>query len=413
MRQCIVSPWRTVFGKEAMGTKFRHVGRRGVCIRKRERPLREPRVGPSLWALFLLGAVSALLAVNAGGADAAPTADADRSVQSVPGTSGLSSVACTSKSSCVAVGSVGGEGVVVPIDNGVPGPAQVLSDTDSLTSVTCTKAGKCIAAGLAQTEYPPPQPNSTAGAVVEIKNGQTSLSGLFLGTGTIDHPDSVYGVEIACSDTAHCMAVGNSFFELGIGDNVLKGQTSPVHPINSGRMSGVECSRGDWCVADGQVPGSKGVPAAGFAQFVQIGGANGDIAAGPIVDFGANSDPSGGTCRGSLEFCQMAGVVGDEGAVFSVVGESSGLTRPVAGTSSLNDLACAGSYWCLAVGQTTAGEGAVVPVGWEDPITLQTVTGIDQFSGVSCPAPSFCVAVGTTGTGNSTTGAIDIFQVWG
>ncbi len=79
----------------------------------------------------------------------------------------------------------------------------------------------------------------------------------------------------------------------------------------------------------------------------------------------------------------------------------------------MNDLACAGSYWCLAVGQTTAGEGAVVPVGWEDPTTLQTVAGVDQFSGVSCPTQHFCIAVGTTGTGNSTTGAIDTFPVWG
>ena len=77
-----------------------------MCIRKRERPRREAYV----WTLVLFGAVSALLALNAGSADAAPAADADRNVQSVPGTSGLNGVACTSKASCVAVGSVDGEG---------------------------------------------------------------------------------------------------------------------------------------------------------------------------------------------------------------------------------------------------------------------------------------------------------------
>jgi hypothetical protein len=393
-----------------MGTKFRHVGRGAMCIRKREHPRREAYV----WTLVLFGAVSALLALNAGSADAAPAADADRNVQSVPGTSGLNGVACTSKASCVAVGSVDGEGVVVPIDNGVPGAPEVLSDTDTLTSVTCTKPGTCIATGLAETQIPG-GPNSTGGAVVKISDGQGSLNDIFDGIGMVYTADTVYGrVGIACSDTAHCMAVGTSTFEAGFGDNILNGYSTPVHSISSGRMSGVECWTEDWCVADGQVPAaSRRVPAFGFVQFVQIGGANGDISLGPTVDFGANSDPSAGTCRGSLEFCQIAGVVGDEGAVFSVTGESSGLTRPVAGTSSLNDLACAGSYWCLAVGQTTAGEGAVVPVGWEDPSTLQAVTGVDQFNGVSCPTQRFCIAVGTTGPVNNTTGAIDIFRVWG
>ena len=363
--------------------------------------------------MVLVGAVGILLAVNAAGADAAPTASADSTVQSVPGTSALNDVACTSKASCVAVGSVDGEGVVVPINNGVPGPAQVLSDTDTLTSVTCTKPGTCIAAGLAETELQD-APNSTGGAVVRISDGQASLADIFLGIGMVYTPDRVYGrVGIACSDTAHCMAVGTSTYEAGLADNILNDGSTPVQSISPVSMSGVECVREDWCVADGQSQPEQRFPD-GAAEFVQIGGAKGHISIRAIVEFAERSNLYAGTCRnGSLEFCQMAGVVGDEGAVFSVVGESTGLTRPVAGTSVLNDLACAGSYWCLAVGQTTGGVGAVVPVGWEDPTTLQTVTGVDQFSGVSCPTQHFCIAVGTTGTGNRATGVVDTFPVWG
>ena len=319
--------WRTVFGEDAMRRKFRRVGRGGLSIRKGDSPRRGAGAGRSAWTMFLVGAVGVLLAVNAAGADAAPTANADRSVQSVSGTSALNGVACTSKSSCVAVGSVDGEGVVVPIDNGVPGTAEVLSDTDTLTSVTCTKPGTCIATGLAETQIPG-GPNSTGGAVVKISDGQASLTDIFDGIGMLYTADTVYGpVGIACSDTAHCMAVGTSTFEAGFGDDILNGYSTPVQSISPVSMSGVECVRGDWCVADGQTqsPPEQRYPV-GAAEFVQIGGAKGHISIGAIVGFAEKSDLYAGTCRnGSIEFCQMTGVVGDEGAVFSVVGESSGL----------------------------------------------------------------------------------------
>ena len=203
------------------------------------------------------------------------------------------------------------------------------SDTDTLTSVTCTKAGTCLAAGLALSEQPPPEPNFTVGAVVRISDGQASLSGLFGGPGLPGAPDIVFGlVGIACSDTAHCMAVGTSIFEDGFGDNVLKGApVFPVQSISPVSMSGVECVRDNWCVADGQWQAPPEQRPVGVAEFVRIGGANGDVFIGPVVGFAKKSDPYAGTCRnGSLEFCQIAGQVGDEGAVFSVVGESSGLT---------------------------------------------------------------------------------------
>ncbi len=159
---------------------------------------------------------------------------------------------------------------MVPIDNGVPGAPEVLSDTDTLTSATCTKPGTCIATGLAETQIPG-GPNSTGGAVVKISEGQASLNDIFDGIGMVYTADTVYGrVGIACSDTAHCMAVGTSTFEAGFGDNILNGYATPVHWISSGRTSGVECWTEDRCVADGQVPAaSRHVPAVGFAQFVR------------------------------------------------------------------------------------------------------------------------------------------------
>jgi hypothetical protein len=361
------------------------------------------------WSILVLTGVAALSAAASSGAGAAAAAGGDGSVQSVSGTSTLNSVACTSASSCVAVGSLDGEGVVVPIANGVPGPVQVLSGTDNLTSVTCTKAGSCTAVGTAPYANPP-EATVPAGITVGITAGQAFVGPAFTGTGQIGVPDMVYPSGIACSSGAHCVAVGYSTYQAGFGVGLTRRGPDTVQSISPVSLSGVECVSEHLCVAQGQTEGTNPDDTIGVADFLRVGGAQGQIHLGTSVAFANGTDLLAGTCRNeSLEFCQMAGVVGGEGAIFSVVGESSGLTRPVAGTSSLNDEACAGDYWCVAVGQTTAGDGAVVPVGWEDPTTLEAVTGVNQFNGVSCPTQGSCIAVGA----NASTGIIDTFPVWG
>jgi hypothetical protein len=370
------------------------------------RPMSAPRSIRLTLALFVLGGVVASIGVvpvdpAAASADAVPAVHGS-GVQVVSGTGELSSVACATSSSCVAVGSMNGEGVVVSIHDGVPGPAQALPGTDGLVSVACTSARSCIAVGT-EPYSDEPMPPWTVGVVVGIDDGQAFVGGPITGNGLPGAPDYVYPSGVSCSGTTHyCLAVGRSTYEDGFVDDIGEGGSGVVQSISPLAINGVECPKDDWCLVDGQ-------------KFVQI--VNGQLRGGPGAVFPGKTNLSAGAChREDLEFCLVAGVDGRkpaEGAVFSVVGESSGFMRDVPGTSTLNDLACSGNYWCVAVGQSTAGGGAIVPVGWESPGAARAVTGIDGFSGVSCPTSQFCVAVGAEGPSNGSTGIMDTFPIRG
>ena len=336
-------------------------------------------------------------------------------VQAVPGTGALNGVACNTSSSCVAVGSLNGEAVVVPIDDGVPGSPQAIDGIDTLTSVTCTGAHFCLAVGTEPYTVPPGR-MTTIGVVVEIVDGQAVNGAPIVGNDLPGTLDAVFPSGVGCSGMTHCIAVGNSTFESGFGVDVSSEGAGIVQSISPSGINGVECAKGDWCLADGQsLGGRRDGKSLGLAEFVQI--VNDHFRIGSSVSFPNKTNLNSGACHAqSMEFCVVAGVDGrsaEEGAVFSVVGESSGFMRDVPGTSTLNNLACSGNYWCVAVGQTTAGGGAIVPVGWETPAAVRPVTGIDGFDGVSCPTQQFCVAVGAEGSGSASTGIMDTFPIWG
>jgi len=383
---------------------------RSPIPQERTRPTSVPRLIKVILALCVVGGVGTSLGVTSmEPAAASPSPDAVRAepslgVQTVPGTGSLNGVACNTPSSCVAVGSVNGEGVVVPIDDGVPGSPQAIGGIDTLTSVTCTGAHTCLAVGTEPYTVPPGR-MTTVGAVVDIVNGQAVNGAPIVGNDLPGTLDAVFPSGVGCSGTTLCIAVGSSTFEAGFGVDVGGEGAGVVQSISPLPINGVECAKDDWCVADGQ----------SFAEFVRI--VKGHFRRASTVGFPNKTNLNSGACHAlSVEFCAVAGVDGrnaGEGAVFSVVGESAGLMRDVPGTSTLNDLACSGDYWCVAVGQSTAGGGAIVPVGWETPGAVRPVTGIDGFDSVSCPTQQFCVAVGVEGSGGASTGILDTFPIWG
>ncbi len=267
------------------------------------RAMRGPRLGKVVLALVVLSGVGTSLGVAAVGPaaaspDAVPAVPGG-AVQAVPGTSDLSSVACATPSSCVAVGSVGGEnrkGVVVPIVDGVPGTPQVLTGTSILNSVTCISAQSCIAVGFASSNNPP----AAAGVVVAIDNGQASITNVVPGTGLPGAPDEVSLNGVACSDTTHCLGVGSAIYEDGFVDGGGQGLSQVLHTISPLAMSGVECVQNDhdWCLADGQtLGGPRDNDPVGLAQFVQIGGSKGRLVVGPSVVFPENTDLGAGACH--------------------------------------------------------------------------------------------------------------------
>ncbi len=98
-----------------------------------------------------VGAITLVVSLlGAFGATAVPaSADTLNAGQTVAAASGLSGVACPTSTTCVAVGSTqsGTNGLIVPIDNGVPGTAQSDTSTQDLTAIACPSATTCVALG--------------------------------------------------------------------------------------------------------------------------------------------------------------------------------------------------------------------------------------------------------------------------
>ncbi len=329
----------------------------------------------------------------------------------------LDAVSCVSKAQCVAVGSMPIPppsqtvvGVIVTITDGVPGPVVEVGSTLGLTSVDCVSTTTCYAAGT--DPYAPPgapYPN-TGGVIVTIENGSAAdIAGVPVPSYGPGMPGYAYLYGIGCSGTTTCMAVGYAGALGGFAVNLKNGQLGKegdLLPISEDSVNGIECVQDDWCVINARTEKGRD-SAVGFTEKVKIGLRRGlPVIPGPSV---AYTNLQGGDCHhNDLQFCMVAGspVRTGPGIVLLVNG---GRAVQVPGTNLLDDISCAGEYWCVAVGQSSFGEGALVPIGWEDPMGVHSVAGTSTFNGVSCAATGYCVAVGTAPTG----GVVDSFRVWG
>ncbi len=374
---------------------------------------------PALLALSILGAGAPLgIAVQVGTASPADPATADTAtsgakppgaedlttpaavagLQVVPGMS-LSGVSCSLENQCVAVGDVGSpggtEGAFVTIAEGVPGPVQTVPGTYGLTSVDCLSATTCVAAGTLPLQIEPGPP-FTGGAIVGIDNGIAFVAGSFpppsFGPGA---PGDLSLNGIGCSGPT-CVAVGYSGVIGGFAVKVNAHGPGTLLPITPNSVNGIECVLGDRC----KVNQSGGV------ESMKIGPGK-RLRIGAVAP--AQSNLNGGDChQADFEFCLVAGTSHGTGNVFDDIGTSGGGLVNVPGSSALSDVSCAGSYWCVAVGQSSSGEGVLVPIGWETPTSPVPVTGTTEFSGASCAPSGFCVAVGAGPTG----AVVDSFRVW-
>jgi peptidoglycan/xylan/chitin deacetylase (PgdA/CDA1 family) len=223
------------------------------------------------------------------------------SPQVVPGTGELYGVACSDTTTCVAVGGVSTasgtseqccQGVVVPIINGSPGTAQVVSGTSWLYGVDCPTTATCEAVGV----Y-----GDSQGEVVPITNGVPGSSQAV--TGAPLH-------SVACPTATNCEAVGNNQTDgstnLVAITNGIPGSAQPV--AGTGGLWGVDCPTATICEASGRdtstvgqgigqgsvVPIYNGVPAIARAQTIPGGTSPG----GSILDGGV-ACPSAIVCISS------------------------------------------------------------------------------------------------------------------
>ena len=228
----------------------------------------------------------------------------------------LQRVACTSPSSCVAVGSnqAQGEGVVVPITNGVPGSAQLVPGTATLSSVACDPSGACVATGSTQPRFA-----FGEGVVVPISGGAAGAPQLVPSTAAL--------LGVTCPASGSCVSVGYGASGAAVVP-IEAGVPQVAEPVaGTNLLTDIDCNAPGTCTAVGfapegetaAVPVTNGVP--GAAQTT------------PGVPFGGGGIglfPNAVACP-SAGLCLVAGETG-VGAVAPIVGGAPSAAQPVPGT---------------------------------------------------------------------------------
>jgi hypothetical protein len=286
--------------------------------------------------------------------------------QIIPDTT-LRGLTCFSPTSCFAVGSSNGEGVLVPITNGVVGPLQAVPGTTRLSDVTCTSATSCVATGYTGVFL------ATTAVVVPITGG---------GAGP---PQSVPGVavlpRVSCPSATSCFATGTTTDNQGVLVPITHGVAGPAQVIaGTDSLVDIACPSPSTCVAisfDGSVVAiTDGT--AGPAQLISP-----DVFLSSIACTDASHCVAVGTYIQGESF---------EGAVVAIADGVAGSYQAVPGMSVLQTVACSTS--CVAVGSDPSDNfGAIVPISGGVPGSVQYVDGAGLLWGVACGAER-CIAVG-------------------
>jgi len=194
----------------------------------------------------------------------------------VAGVTALSAVACPSADVCQAVGSTfvrgyesnpPGQIAAVTITNGTPGPAEVLPAYIALYGLACTSATGCVAVGdYYFRSYADGYPYQNDGLVVPLNNGRFGEAQLVPGA------TDLYSV--ACADAGSCQAGGvENWAQPSEGvvvpiTNGALGLAQPVPdtaPLGQAKFLGIACPAPSQCEAVGAsytTPQEEGVTAA-------------------------------------------------------------------------------------------------------------------------------------------------------
>jgi len=310
-------------------------------------------------------------------------------------TSGLSSVACTSATSCLAVGTN-----VVPIKNPSTGATRTYKDgnansEDGEFGVACPTTTVCVGVGEYVT-------SEGFGAYVREFNAMTGAAGT-----QVDIP--VYGDilrGVACPNSTNCVAVGTSDFgspdSEGIVVPITDPSTSAIGTVTTVPgmtvLSSITCMTSSTCLAGGYGD------AAPYPTDVLITGASTATPTFALNTLTSSGEPWGLTCP-TVTTCLSA--AGADVLVFNASTGAEVSSTAVPGAGELFGVACETSDTCVAVGETPSdsGAGIVVPITDADsgaigtPITAIGSQSLDILQGVACPSATACIAVGTTGPG--------------
>ena len=217
-------------------------------------------------------------------------------------------------------------------------------------------------------------------------SGTSSTSSTSSSTGHVAYSHTVTGVDdlygISCPTATSCEAVGaNALDGQGIVVTVTNGSPGTPHTVSGTKaIRSVSCATPTTCEAVGTGQGH------GVVLSVTGGIPSTPEPVGDMSTFEAIS------CF-TASACQAGGRAGTVGAVTS----GPPTVSTVAGTTSVNGLACPDSTTCESVASTSNGKlnDVLVPLTGGIPGAFQVVPpGTSTFAGIACVSSSNCVAVG-------------------
>lgn len=363
------------------------------------------------------GPALAAIALTAGLAAGAPA-----SAASTQPHSGLTSVACASRTACIAVGVRAGhdqrDRILALSWNGHRWAPQVpanpsLTQPDDLNSIACASPSECFGVGSVGSFNV-----ADHRRLLEMWNGAAwSVQALGNPSGTAND----FMTSVSCGGPALCFAVGNQNDNTGRTPGVLLEQwngtawsVQPPMPEPAGAMfigiEGVSCVSPSDCTA----VGTAVFP--GFKQGTLAEHWNGQgwsVEPMPALDSSAQPYLSQVSCSGPV--CMATGQeftptgVGPlaewfNGTTWSVTT----LATPTGSTGiAADDVACTSAANCYVAGSSGTSSGASVSLieqwngsGWAV-VPSPNAAGNDVLLGISCASTQSCMAVGEASQGST------------
>jgi hypothetical protein len=209
------------------------------------------------------------------------------------------------------------------------------------------------------------------------------------GQGLPGSADYVTLSAVSCYEST-CVAVGYDDY-LGPIIVPLSSATETVVPIEYANFNGIACHANGACVAVGLFDNSSGML---LVEQEVPGNAKGINASNDVA------------CRWS-HTCIAVGsesVLGSTASVGDIVmisKRSPGTSEAVAGTSTLDSVACAGPGYCVAAGSNSSNEGVLVTIAGSNVRGADIIEGSAGWSSVSCSNVGFCLVIGTNVEGQT------------
>jgi hypothetical protein len=321
------------------------------------------------------------------------------------GNNSLYGVACTSDGSCVAVGSwTNSSNIVNTLTEMWNGTTwSIVSSPDdgtnnnSLAAVACTSDSSCMAVGSMGNTG-----TNFSSTLTEAWNG-TTWSIVSSPNGTGPGPQNSTLGSISCPNADFCMAVG----EEGVyGNSVAESWNGTEWSLVAGDLSGflnaIWCSSSSWCLAVGDAEDTKGYPQILADSW---NGSQWVITAAPTE--GRASTLQGVSCQ-AVDQCIVTGGYNTNGIGMTLAESFDGSTWTVAPTpdigvdqDELAAVSCRTESSCMAVGNnlslsdyqetlTESWNGS----SWSIEPSEDRGTGNNYLTGISCFSTTECTAVG-------------------